>query len=257
MPSSKPPMKKPMSLRPRVQADMPRAGMLLSAGLGRRMRPLTATRPKPLISVNGKALIDYALESYKRAGVDRVVVNTHYLAGQVEAHVRRVNHGLDIHLSDERDELLETGGGCKKALPLIGADPFFVSNSDNILIDGPMDALALLAERWKPEQMDALLLLVPLARAHGYNGNGDFRMSGTGQLARQSGTRIAPFIYSGTQIVKASLFEDTPEGPFSFNLIWDRLIETGRLYGMSHQGQWYHVGTPEAVKQTEELLREA
>ncbi|MGB3721314.1 MAG: nucleotidyltransferase family protein [Pacificimonas sp.] len=247
-------IKAPLKLRPKVNAEMPKAAMVLAAGLGRRMRPLTATRPKPLIAVNGKALIDYALEGVARAGIPRAVVNTHYLAGQVEAHVARVSHGLDIRLSDERDELLETGGGAKKALGLLDADPFYVTNSDNILVDGPQDTLALMAERWDPEVMDALLLMVPLARATGYTGNGDFRMDGTGQLVRQSGVRLAPFIYSGTQIVKASLFQDTPDGPFSFNLIWDRVIESGRLYGMAHQGGWYHVGTPEAVRETEDLL---
>ncbi|MBV7255488.1 nucleotidyltransferase family protein [Pacificimonas sp. WHA3] len=247
-------LSKPLSLRPGVKADVPEAAMVLAAGMGRRMRPLTATRPKPLITVRGRALIDYALENLARAGVKRAVVNTHYLADQVEAHVKRRDHGLDISLSDERAELLETGGGCKKALPLIGADTFYVMNSDNIVVDGPMDTLRLLAERWDPGIMDALLLLVPLARATGYSGNGDFRMSGTGALLRQSGTRLAPFIYSGTQIVKRELFEDTPDGPFSFNLIWDRLIESGRLYGMAHLGGWYHVGTPAAITATETLL---
>ncbi|MEM8826339.1 MAG: nucleotidyltransferase family protein [Pseudomonadota bacterium] len=247
-------MQKPLRLRPKIEAAVPQAAMVLAAGLGRRMRPLTATRPKPLVPVAGRALIDYTLAALAGSGVERAVVNMHYLADQVEAHVARNHHGLDIKLSDERDLLLETGGGCKKALPLLGDAPFFVTNSDNILVDGPLDARALLAERWDPDEMDALLLLVPLARARGYAGCGDFRMDTTGRLVRQAGTRLAPFIYSGTQIVKPSLFEDTPDGPFSFNLIWDRLIENGRLFGLAHQGDWYHVGTPAAVGKTEALL---
>jgi MurNAc alpha-1-phosphate uridylyltransferase len=218
------------------------------------MRPLTATRPKPLIQVRGRPLVDYALQNLERAGVTRAVINVHYLADQVEAHVGRLQTALDIRLSDERAELLETGGGTKKALDLIDADPFLVTNSDNILIDGPVDAIELLAQRWDPERMDALLLLVPLMKAHGYAGRGDFRMERDGSISRRTGHRIAPFVYSGTQIVKRSLFADAPEGKFSFNVIFDRLLAKGRLFGVSHVGEWYHVGTPDAVKATERLL---
>ncbi|MGB7405436.1 MAG: nucleotidyltransferase family protein [Pacificimonas sp.] len=247
-------VKPSMKLRPRVDVRVPDAAMVLSAGLGRRMRPLTATKPKPLIEVNGRALIDYSLAGLANSGVKRAVVNVHYLAGQVEAHVTRQTHGLDIRLSDEREELLETGGGVKKALPLIDADPFVVTNSDNIVIDGPMDTVSLLAERWDPKTMDALLLLVPLAKATGYEGVGDFRMDGTGKVERRGGRRLAPFIYSGTQIVSKRMFDNSPDGKFSFNLLWDRLISEGRLYGLSHPGEWYHVGTPDAVKRTAALL---
>lgn len=245
----------PLSLRPTIVADVPKAAMLLSAGLGRRMRPLTATRPKPLIQVAGKPLIDYALDALQRGGVERAVINTHFLADQVEAHVKRLDLEMDVRLSDERAELLETGGGTKKALGLLDADPFIVTNSDNIVRDGPCDTISLLAQRWDPDQMDALLLLSPLMRAHGYDGQGDFRMDRTGRLERRQGLRLAPFVYTGTQIVKRSVFEDTPDGKFSFNVIFDRLLERGRLYGFAHPGSWYHVGTPEAVPATEALLK--
>ena len=244
----------PLALRPKISAAVPEAAMVLSAGLGRRMRPLTATRPKPLVQVAGRPLIDYSLEALVRAGVKRAVVNTHYLADQVEAHVKRLKLPLEIRLSDERDALLETGGGTKKALPLVDADPFLVTNSDNILMDGPCDTLSLLAQRWDAEKMDALLLLVPQVRAHGYDGRGDFRMDASGRLTRRRGERLAPFVYSGTQIVKRSVFDDTPDGKFSFNIIFDRLLSEGRLYGFAHQGSWYHVGTPGAVADTERLF---
>lgn len=245
----------PLALRPRIEADVPRAAMVLSAGLGRRMRPLTATRPKPLIQVAGRPLIDYSFDSLVRAGVGEAVVNTHYLADQVEAHVKRVPADLTIHLSDERQQLLETGGGVKKALDLIDADPFLILNSDNILMDGPCDTLSLLAQRWDPEAMDALLLLVPLSRANGYDGHGDFHMTQSGELTRRKGSRVAPFVYSGAQIIKKSAFGGTSDGKFSLNVVFDKLLEEGRLYGFAHQGGWYHVGTPEAVPDTEARLR--
>jgi MurNAc alpha-1-phosphate uridylyltransferase len=244
----------PLSLRPNPEGPLPAAAMVLAAGLGKRMRPLTATRPKPLVRVHGKTLLDHALDNLRGSDVRRVVVNVHYLAGQVEAHLARSAADLDMAVSDEREALLETGGGVAKALPLIGADPFFVVNSDNMWVDGPIDTLRQMARRWDPEIMDALLLVVPLARAHGYEGRGDFHMTPEGLLARRRGARVAPFVFSGVQLLKASLFEDVPEGAFSLNLIYDRLIESGRLYGIAHTGQWFHVGTPEAVKETEALL---
>ena len=243
-----------LSIRPKIDAEVPEAAMVLSAGLGRRMRPLTATRPKPLIQVRGRPMIDYALDTLARGGVRRAVVNVHYLPDQIEAHVKRLKGPLDISLSDERQALLETGGGTKKALDLLDADAFVVTNSDNILRDGPVDTLSLLGRSWDPERMDALLLLVPLSKAHGYDGFGDFTMARSGELARRKGRSLAPFVYSGTQIVKRSVFRDTPDGKFSFNVIFDRLLAEGRLYGAAHAGDWFHVGTPDAVGRTEALL---
>jgi N-acetyl-alpha-D-muramate 1-phosphate uridylyltransferase len=244
----------PLALRPNPDAALPEAAIVLAAGLGKRMRPLTATRPKPLVRIGGKALIDYSLDNLRRSGVGRAVVNVHYLAGQVEAHLRRAGSGIETAVSDEREALLETGGGIAKALPLIGADPFFALNSDNLWVDGPVDTLRLMAQRWDPAAMDALLLVVPLAKAHGYDGKGDFRMAADGRLARRAGPRLGPYVFSGVQLLKASLFDDVPAGAFSMNLIYDRLLAEGRLYGIAHQGQWFHVGTPQSVRDTEVLL---
>ena len=248
--------RKPLALRPDPEASVPQTAMVLAAGLGKRMRPLTATRPKPLVEVAGRPLIDHALDRLKSAGVRRAVVNVHYLADSVEAHLRNRKNGLETVISDERRQLLETGGGLVKALPLIDADPFLVVNSDNLWIDGPVDALKLLAASWEEGRMDALLLLVPLARAHCHKGLGDFHMNSEGRLRRRARS-VAPFVYTGIQIVSKRLFEgEIPEGPFSTNLLWDRAIEAGRCYGAVHQGLWFDIGRPENIRRTEEILRE-
>ena len=249
--------KKPLALRPSPGADVPQTAMVMAAGLGKRMRPLTATRPKPLVSVAGKPLIDHTLDRLKAAGVKKAVVNVHYLPDAMEAHLKNRVEGIEIAISDERDLLLETGGGMVKALPLLDADPFLAVNSDNLWIDGPVDALKLLASAWDEEKMDALLLLVPLARAHCHTGRGDFHMSALGQLSRRGARRVAPFVYTGIQLVsKRLLAGDMPEGPFSTNILWNRAIEAGRLYGTVHQGLWFDVGRPESIGKAEEILRE-
>ena len=231
--------------------------MVMAAGLGKRMRPLTATTPKPLIQVAGQALLDHVLDRLRDAGVASVVVNVHYLAAAVEAHLARRHGDIAITVSDERSELLETGGGVVKALPLIDADPFFVVNSDVFWIDGPSDTLRLLAQRWDDEKMDALLLLVSQARAHCHGGAGDFHMDGAGRIRRRGRGKIAPFVYSGVQLVSKRLFEDAPDGPFSTNILWDRAIEAGRAYGLAHQGLWFDIGTPPAIKKAEAMLVDA
>ena len=244
----------PLALRPTLDVVVPQAAMVLAAGLGKRMRPLTATRPKPLIEVAGRTLLDRALDHLRTAGVARAVVNTHYFADQVDAHLRDQPPGLDIRLSDERGELLETGGGVTKALPLLDADPFFVLNSDNLWIDGSLDTLRLLAQRWDADSMDALLLLVPLARATGYEGRGDFHMDASGAVRRGAEQRVAPYVFSGVQLLAKSLFVDEPVEPFSMWRVWERALAAKRLYGVVHQGLWFHVGTPHAVTETEALL---
>ena len=171
--------------------------MIMAAGLGKRMRPLTATRPKPLIEVNGKTLLDHVLEKLRISGVKKVVVNVHYLAEALEAHLTSRNHGLEVAISDERDLLLETGGGLVKAAPLIDSDPFIALNSDNLWIDGPADTLKLLASHWDDSKMDALLLLVPQARALNHQGMGDFHMERTGRLRRRDRSHVAPFVFTG------------------------------------------------------------
>jgi len=245
---------KPLSLRPRLAETQPGTAMVLAAGLGKRMRPLTATRPKPLVVVAGKPLLDHVLDHLRDAGIGRVVVNAHYLADALEAHLKRKASDLDIHISDERDQLLETGGGVARALPLIPEDRFLVANSDNLWVDGPVDAIELLAQRWDDEKMDALLLLVPLARANCHDGMGDFHMDPLGRIVRRRPSKVAPFVFTGIQLVSKRLFADAPEGPFSFNLLWDRAIAQGRAYGVTHQGLWFDVGSPPAIAKTEAIL---
>jgi MurNAc alpha-1-phosphate uridylyltransferase len=226
--------------------------MVLAAGLGKRMRPLTASQPKPLVRVAGKPLIDHALDRLAAAGIARAVVNVHYLPDALVAHVRNRRQPA-ITISDEREQLLETGGGLVKAQALL-PDPFFCVNSDNIWIDGPYDTFHLLSQAWDAARMDALLLLVPHTGARNFQGKGDFHMDGLGRLSRRRSGRIAPFVFSGIQIASHRLLRDPPEGPFSTNLLWDRAIEEGRLYGLAFSGQWFEVGTPQAIAPTEVAL---
>jgi N-acetyl-alpha-D-muramate 1-phosphate uridylyltransferase len=246
-----------LRLRAEVSADVPKTAMVMAAGLGKRMRPLTATRPKPLIEVAGRPLLDHVLDRLRAAGVQKVVVNVHYLPGAVEAHLAAKPHGLNVAISDERPQLLETGGGLVKAEPLIDADPFLVVNSDNLWIDGPADTLKLLASHWDGDRMDALLLLVPHARAQNHRGLGDFHMDRTGRLRRRERSRVAPFVYTGIQMMAKSLLDGAPAGPFSTNILWDKAIEAGRCFGAVHQGLWFDVGTPAAIRRTEAFLADA
>lgn len=242
-----------LALRPTPHAGV-RTAMVLAAGLGKRMRPLTATRPKPLVEVAGKPLIDHVFDRLEAAEVARVVVNAHYMADALEAHLRTRRHAFQTILSDERGLLLETGGGVAKALPLIDDDRFLVVNSDNLWIDGPVDAIGLLGSRWDDADMDALLLVVPQARANCHGGPGDFHMDPLGRLSRRRSGRVAPFVFTGVQLVSRRLFVGAPEGAFSFNLLWDRAIASGRAYGVAHQGLWFDVGTPPAIAATETIL---
>ena len=226
--------------------------MILAAGLGKRMRPLTASQPKPMVRVAGKPLIDHALDRLHEAGIARAIVNVHYLADTMVAHLKE-RTDLAIVISDEHERLLETGGGMAKAQNLL-PDPFFCLNSDNIWLDGPKNAFAELSQIWDPARMDALLMLVPHKNAHNFAGKGDFHMDARGKLTRRRSGRIAPFIFSGIQLLAKRLLRDAPEGPFSTNLLWDRAIDEGRLYGMAFTGAWFEVGTPQAIRPTEETL---
>lgn len=228
--------------------------MVMAAGLGKRMRPLTATRPKPLIKVGGKALLDHALIKVEAAGISRAVVNVHYLADTVEAHLKARKTPMEIVISDERDKLLETGGGLVKALPHLDEGPFLCVNSDNFWIDGPRDSIRMLADMWDDDRMDALLLLVPHARAECHTGPGDFHMDAMGKLKRRKPGHVAPFVFTGIQIVSPRLIADPPGDVFSTNIFWDRAIAAGRAYGVSHQGLWFDVGTPAAIPVVEEAL---
>lgn len=228
--------------------------MVLAAGLGKRMRPLTATRPKPLVRVDGRPLIDHCLDKLAEAGVARAVVNVHYLPGQIAAHLSHRTVPATV-ISDETAALLETGGGLIKALPLIDADPFFCLNSDNIWLDGPQNVFSALSDAWDSDKMDALLLLVSHARAFNYAGLGDFHLDPLGQISRRKTGRVAPFIFSGIQLVSQRLLHDAPEGAVSTGVLWNRAIEKGRLYGISHSGLWFEVGAPHMIAPTEAALR--
>lgn len=232
--------------------------MVMAAGLGKRMRPLTATRPKPLVRVLDKALLDHALDRIEAAGIGKAVINVHYLADQIEAHVQaRIASGLgprDIVISDERRQLLETGGGLMKAKADLGDRPFLCVNSDNLWIDGPRNAISVLADLWDDARMDALLLLVPHARAHCHGGTGDFHMDGVGRISRRRPGRVAPFVFTGVQVVSPRLLVDPPGDVFSTNVFWSRAIEAGRLFGASHPGLWFDVGTPGAIPQVEAIV---
>ena len=236
---------------PKLASDV---AMVLSAGLGTRMRPLTADRPKPLVDVAGKAMIDHCLDKLAEAGVARAVVNVHYLPDMLIEHLAH-RDAPDVTISDERELLLETGGGMVRALPLLNSDPFFALNSDNLWLDGPGTVFAQLSAAWDAERMDALLLVVPHARASNYTGKGDFHLDPHGRITRRRSGRIAPFIYSGIQLVSHRLLRDAPEGPFGTMVLWQRAIDEGRLYGVTHLGRWFEVGSPQAIAPTEAALR--
>jgi len=224
--------------------------MVLAAGIGKRMRPITVTTPKPLVEVGGRALIDHGLDRLEQAGVESVVVNVHYLPDLIRVHLghRRTPR---ISVSDERDRLLDTGGGIAKALPDLGADPFYLLNSDSFWIEGPRPNLEWLAAGWRDDAMDALLLIASTVRSIGYHGRGDFRMDPVGRLFRRPEREVAPFAYAGAAILHPRLFADCPAGSFSLNLLFDRAIASGRLHGVRMDGRWIHVGTPEAVGEAE------
>jgi MurNAc alpha-1-phosphate uridylyltransferase len=247
-------VRKALRLRAEVEAEIPDSAMVMAAGLGKRMRPLTATKPKPLVEVAGKALIDHVFDRLRAAGVKNVVVNAHYLADSLQAHLARTADDLNVTMSDERDLLLETGGGLVRAQSMIHSDPFYAINSDNLWVDGPADTLKLLASHWDGTTMDALLLLVPQSSAMNHGGLGDFHMDRAGRLRRRGRSRVAPFVYTGIQMVSKALLRDAPEGPFSTNVLWDRAIAEGRCFGAVHHGLWFDVGNPEAIRATEQVL---
>lgn len=234
----------------------PQSAFIMAAGLGKRMRPLTAITPKPLIEVNGKPMLDYNLDHLANSGVQNVVVNAHYLADQIEAHCKAYTN-LNISISDERDALLETGGGLKKALPLLGDSPFYTLNGDSFWIEGARPNLSWLMQCWDDTVMDMLLLLAPTVGAIGYTGQGDFLMDPAGALTRRPESRVAPYIYAGATITHPRALKDTPNGPFSLNYVFDRLIETGRLYGVRMDGMLLHVGTPKAIEMAEFAISES
>lgn len=232
----------------------PKTAMVLAAGLGTRLRPITDSLPKPLVRVAGRPLIDWVLDRLVAAGIERAVVNTHYLAELIVEHLRR-RRDLEIHFSHE-PEILETGGGIKQALPLLGPDPFLSVNAKILWLNGREDAIRRLAEAWVDARMDGVLLLQPTVTAVGYDGRGDFVLGPDGRIRRRRELEVAPFLFSGVQILHPRLFENSPDGFFSLNLLYDRAIEAGRLYGIRHDGAWYHVGTPRHLAEVEARLAE-
>jgi MurNAc alpha-1-phosphate uridylyltransferase len=236
-----------------VDTVMPKSAVVLAAGLGTRMRPYNGHVPKPLVTVGGKSLIDYGLDRLAEAGVERAVVNVHHLADALERHLA-VRNKPRIVISDERGELLGTGGGIAKALPQLGDAPFFLINSDTFWLDGVKPNFARLADAYDATEMDALLLLAPTAGSIGYAGRGDFTMLPDGRLRRRAEQEVVPFIYAGAAVLSPALFADAPAGAFSLTLLFDRAAAAGRLFGLRIEGLWMHVGTPEAVAAAELAL---
>lgn len=231
----------------------PKTAMVLAAGLGTRMRPLTDKLPKPLVPLNGRALLDRVLDRLAEHGVEKAVVNVHYQADQIISHLE-TRKSPRIVFSDERGQLLETGGGVVKALPKLGTEPFIIHNSDSVYIEGVGSNLDRLARAWDPSLMDTLLLLALGSTSLGYNGRGDFNMDPNGNLSRRREGHIAPFVFTGISIAHPRLFEDAPDGAFSINKLWSRAIDQKRIFGVRMDGVWMHVGDPAAVAEAERRM---
>ncbi len=229
------------------------SAFVLAAGKGERMRPLTQFLPKPLVRLAGKPLIDHVLDRLAAAGITRAVVNVHYLADQIEKHLAG-RKAPKITISDERDALLDTGGGVLRALPKLGRAPFLIHNSDSVWIEGMGSNLDRLIDAWDDATMDSLMLVAPIATSIGYDGPGDFQMDANGRLTRQTGARVSPFVFAGVSIAHPRLFDGAPQGAFSLNRLWDRAIAKGRLFGVRLEGVWMHVGTPDAVAEAEAAI---
>jgi N-acetyl-alpha-D-muramate 1-phosphate uridylyltransferase len=234
----------------------PKSAFVLAAGLGTRMRPHNGHVPKPLVTVGGKSLIDYGLDRLAEAGIERAVVNVHHLADALERHLA-ARQRPRIIISDERQALLGTGGGIAKALPQLGAAPFFLINSDTFWLDGVTPNFARLAGTYDTDAMDALLLLAPTTGSIGYDGRGDYALLPGGRLRRRAGQETVPFIYAGASILSPALFADAPAGAFALTRLFDHAGAKGRLFGLPLEGLWMHVGTPEAVAAAEAALAAA
>jgi MurNAc alpha-1-phosphate uridylyltransferase len=228
--------------------------MILAAGLGTRMGSLTNDRPKALVEVLGKALIDYAIDRFKALSVTQIIVNLHYKADMLKAHLEG-RTDVRIHFSDERNELMDTGGGVAKALPFFEDQPFFTHNSDSIWFESGVQNLLRLARAWQSDTMDALMLVAPVENALGYTGAGDFHLEPDGKLRCKGNENKAPFVWTGIQIIHPRLFVGCPDGPFSTNVVWNQALEQERLFGLTLDGTWIHVGTPEGVQDAEAFIQ--
>jgi MurNAc alpha-1-phosphate uridylyltransferase len=227
--------------------------MIMAAGFGTRMRPLTNTIPKPLVKVQGRALIDHVMDRLVAAGVKTIVVNIHYMGDQIKAHVEK-RKDVEIIISDETDTILDSGGGIFKALPHFKGEPFYHANADTVWVEGASHALDRLKAAWNPDEMDALMLLASTVTTVCYDGRGDFMMDADGRLSRVPEGRISPFVWMSMEILHPRLFDGMQPGKFSINPLWDKAIAKGRLYGQRLDGVWMHIDRPEAVKQSEEYL---
>ncbi len=232
---------------------VPETAMVLAAGLGTRMRPITDTMPKPLVRVAGQTLLDHGLDALVRAGVSKAVVNTHYFGDQIADHVAR-RQDINIEISDESEQLLDSAGGIINALPRLGGDPFYLLNADSFWVEGFKPNLIRLAEQWNPGEMDMLLLLADMNAAIGFGTKGDFTMDADGRLMRREEHTVAPFAYAGAAIVNPAVFDGVPQGPSSINRQFDEALERKRLFGLRLEGLWLHVGTPDAIRQAEEAI---
>lgn len=234
----------------------PRTAFVLGAGLGTRMRPLTDAVPKPLVMLDGRALIDHVLDRLGAVGIERAIVNVHYQADQLVRHLKsRVLPRIEI--SDEREALLDTGGGVANALGAIGDEPFVIHNSDSVWIEGIGSNLDRLLDHYDAREMDSLMLLASSAASIGYEGRGDFLMGQDGRIRRRPELQLAPFVFTGVSVAHPRMFRDAPRGAFSLNLLWNRAIAEGRLFGLKLDGLWMHVGTPEALSEAEGKIRDS
>jgi len=233
------------------------AAMVMAAGLGTRMRPLTQTRPKPLVELNNTALIDYTLHRLAAANISPVVANVHYLADMLEQHLKNSTI-TDVIIADERAQLLDTGGGARANLDILGPHPFFILNSDSLWIeeDEDEDNLTAMLTSWDDHQMDCLMLLAPTGNSLGYSGKGDFNLEPDGHLSRRAPDEKAAYVHTGCCLIHPRIFANSPNGPFSLNLLWDQALENKRLFGLALKGLWLHIGTPEALKVAEEKLNQ-
>jgi MurNAc alpha-1-phosphate uridylyltransferase len=228
--------------------------IVLSAGLGTRMAPANNAVPKPLVKLGGKALIDQVLDRHVEAGVTRVVVNVHHKANLIEQHLK-ARRRPSVEISDEREKLLDTGGGVKKALPRLGNGPFLIHNADSVWIEGVGSNLARLMQAWDDARMDCLMMLALASHSLGYHGRGDFAFESDGRIRRRRMEQeLVPFAFTGVSLAHPRLFEGSPEGAFSLNLAWDKAIAAGRAYGVRMEGTWMHVGSPDALAQAEQQL---
>lgn len=236
-----------------AENHVPRRAMLLAAGLGKRMMPVTETMPKPMVRISGRPLIDYGLSALENAGVETAVVNVHYMAEQIESHLADWK-SPEIRISDERESLLDSGGGVANALEHFDGQPFFVLNADSFWIEGFRPNLLRLAEQWDESKMDILLLVCGIAEAVGYTGMGDFTMEPDGRLIRRDEREMGPFVYAGAAILHPRIFTNLPGPAFSLNRLFDTALEQERMFGVRLDGLWLHVGTPDSIREAEEAI---